>query len=194
MNKGVLVILSGPSGCGKGTVRHLLFEHHPDALAFSVSCTTRNPRPGETDGVDYHFITQEAFDQMIGENGFLEYARFVGKSYGTPLEPILYWIEKGINPILEIEVQGALQVKEKMPECVSVFLLPPSMEELASRLRGRGTEPEEVIAGRLSRAEEEMKLASQYDYQVINDDPLRAAEEIYAIIKNETEKRGENGI
>jgi len=181
-NKGIPVILSGPSGCGKGTVREILFRKHPE-LAFSVSCTTRAPRAGETDGVDYHFISKESFDKMVEEGAFLEWARFVGTSYGTPLAPIKQWMDDGISPVLEIDVQGATQIRRKLPQTISIFLLPPSVEELERRLRSRGTETDEVIAGRLARAKEEMQEADKYDYQVINDEPERAAQEIADIIE-----------
>ena len=182
MNKGKLLILSGPSGCGKSTVIGQLMQLRND-LRFSVSATTRAPRPGEQDGREYYFVTREKFDQMVSEGELLEHAEFVGNCYGTPKAPVVSQMERGITVILDIEVQGAAQVKEKMPEAVSVFLAPPSLEELEHRLRKRGTESEEKILSRLATAKKELALAGTYDHIVVNDDPERAARELYDILE-----------
>ena len=179
--KGKLFIISGPSGSGKSTVLREVLSCEKKAH-FSVSATTRKPRPGEVDGKDYHFVTREAFDRIIEEDGFLEWARFVENCYGTPEAPIREKMAAGIDVILDIEVQGAKQVKEKMPEAVAVFLFPPSMAILEERLRTRGTDTEEKIRKRLERAEAEFARAAFYDYLVINDRVEEAVKEIQAII------------
>lgn len=181
MTKGKLLILSGPSGCGKSTVIAELMKKRSD-LAFSVSATTRSPRPGEMDGREYYFVSRDEFERMVQCDELLEHAEFVGNCYGTPKAPILRQMEAGITVILDIEVQGAAQVKEKMPEAVTVFLAPPSLQALEDRLRKRGTEKEEVILSRLERAGEEIKLADRYEHIVINDDPVRAAGELDQIL------------
>jgi len=160
-----------------------------DNCWFSVSATTRSPRPGEEDGVHYHFISKEMFREWIGNGEFLEYAEYVGNYYGTPLTPIREHVERGCNVFLDIEVQGSEQVCRKMPEAVSIFIVPPSIEALAERLRGRQTEPEEKIAERLRRAEEEIALAPQYDYTVVNDDLDTAVAEVISIATGERLKR-----
>ena len=180
-HEGILLIVSGPSGAGKSTVIRKLFAMRSD-VSFSVSVTTRSPREGERDGVDYYFRTQEQFDRMVEEDAFLEYARYTGASYGTPAEPVLRELEAGRNVILDIEVQGAAQVMARMPDAVSVFLCPPSLEELERRLRGRGTDPEEKIRSRLETARVEYGQASRYDYIIINDDPDAAAEQLHAVL------------
>ena len=182
MNKGKVIVISAPSGTGKGTVIAKLMETY-DGLFLSVSATTRAPRPGEVHGVHYLFMTKEEFNKMAENNDFLEHAEFAGNYYGTPLPPIIEKTSKGISVILEIEVKGFKQVKEKMPEAISVFLAPPSMEELERRLRNRGTDSEEKILERLSIAKEEMKLSEKYDYIVVNDDVDRAVREIINIIE-----------
>ncbi len=179
--KGCLILLSSPSGCGKGTVLKQVFAKLPQ-LCYSVSCTTRAPRPGEEDGKEYHFITREAYDKMVLEDAFLEHAVFADTGYGTPAEPIRQWREAGKDVLLEIEVDGAMQVMQKCPDAVPIFLLPPSMEELERRLRNRGTETEAQIAKRLSRAEVEMTYAPKYRHQVVNDQVERAADEILQIL------------
>ena len=181
--RGKLLVISGPSGTGKSTVIGRLMERMDD-LEFSVSATTRQPRAGETDGVDYFFVTQERFDEMVENDELLEHATFVGNSYGTPRSEVEARLEQGITVILDIEVQGAAQVKSKMPEAVTVFLAPPSLEALEARLRGRGTETEEKIRARLATAEKELLLAPTYDHTVINIDPDQAAEEIRAILES----------
>ena len=182
--KGKTFIISGPSGVGKSTILHELFKRR-DRLYFSVSATTRAPRAGEVDGVDYHFIQVERFRRMIGEDAFLEYAEFVGNFYGTPKRYVEEAMERGEDVILDIELQGAIQVHQKMPEAVRIFVLPPSISELERRLRTRGTETDEKIAGRLIRARTEFESANTYDYIVINDDVEKAVSELEAILTAE---------
>ena len=181
LKKGKLYIISAPSGTGKSTVIKNLMKLR-DNLFFSVSATTRKPRPEETDGREYQFISREQFEDMIRDDEFLEYAEYVGNYYGTPTQPILDHTEKGFDVILDIDVQGHQQVIEKMPEAVSVFLAPPSLQELEARLRKRGTDSEESIRKRLAEAANEMQKSDQYDYVVINDDSIRAASEICDIM------------
>lgn len=180
MDKGKLLILSGPSGAGKSTVVSRLMELRKD-VCFSVSATTRSPRPGEADGVNYFFVTRERFTEMIRENALLEHAEYVGNYYGTPRDYVEQKINMGVNVILDIEVQGARQVLEKVPDAIPVFLVPPSLAELEHRLRARGTESEEVIRSRLERAKEEYQ-ADFYQYIVVNDNVETAAKELDAII------------
>lgn len=182
MNKKLFVI-SGCSGVGKGTVINEFMKRNSADFILSVSCTTRNPRPGEVDGVNYFFISKEEFEQNINENKFLEYAKFAENYYGTKKKYIKEKFEQGFNIILEIETQGALQVKEKMPEAVLIFIAPPSFEELEKRLRGRHTEDEETIQKRLSQVKIELERSRKYDYTVINDNIERAVEEIESIVK-----------
>ncbi len=185
MSKGQLYIISGPSGSGKSTVLREVFKRR-DRLWFSVSATTREPRPGERDGVDYFFVTREEFDRMAASGELLEHAVYVKNCYGTPRKPVLDRMEQGIDVILDIDVQGAGQVKEKMPDAVTVFIAPPSVEELGRRLRGRSTESEEKIQERLRTAAAELERAKTYDYIVVNDRVERAAEELLAIMVPET--------
>jgi len=170
--KGVLFVFSGPSGVGKGTLNAKLFAEFGDQMAFSVSATTRAPREGEIDGKHYFFISRQEFENRIANNDFLEYAQFAGNCYGTPKSYVTSLLEQGKNVLLEIEVQGAMQVMERMPECVSIFILPPSFEELESRLRGRGTETEDRILARLDTARRELSFASKYTYQIVNGDDI----------------------
>ncbi len=181
MKKGKLFVISGPSGAGKSTVIGELMKLRDD-LAFSCSVTTRAPRPGEVDGEDYFFIDWERYNAMIDAGELLEHAVFAGNGYGTPRAPVLRLMEQGKQVLLDIEVQGAAQVKKAMSESVSVFLSPPSMEELERRLRNRGTETEEKILQRLETAKYELTLVDRYDYHLINDDPVRCARELNAII------------
>jgi len=180
--RGKLLVLSGPSGCGKGTVLRELMRGRDD-MVFSVSATTRAPRPGEVDGREYYFVTRERFHEMVEQGELLEHAEFVGNCYGTPKAPVLQQLEMGRHVLLDIEVQGAAQVKKAMPEAVLVFLIPPSLGELERRLRGRGTETEEKIQQRLKTAEYEMTLSGEYDYTVVNDEVARAAAELAEILK-----------
>ena len=183
MEKGLLIVLSGPSGSGKGTVRSVLTEM--EDFAFSVSATTRAPRAGETDGVDYHFITHESFQEKIKNGEMLEYTTYNGNYYGTEFSEVLAAVEGGRNLILEIEVEGAMNVKRIYPEAVLIMLLPPNFSEQERRLRGRGTENEEVIRGRLERTHTEMKYLPRYDYVVYNREIKTCAEEILSIVHAE---------
>lgn len=183
MGKGKLLVLSGPSGAGKSTVVSKLMERRGD-VCFSVSATTRAPRPGEQDGVNYFFVTRERFEEMVRTGELLEHAEYVGNCYGTPRAYVEQRLEAGYNVILDIEVQGARQVMEAAPEAVLVFLIPPTLAELERRLRARGTESDEVIRGRLERAKEECR-SDFYRYIVINDDADTAAKELDAIITAE---------
>ncbi|MGI6029423.1 MAG: guanylate kinase [Candidatus Heteroscillospira sp.] len=183
-SKGKLIVLSGPSGAGKSTVIGHLLERRDD-ISFSVSATTRAPRPGEQEGVNYYFKTREEFEAMIAGNAFLEHAEYAGNCYGTPRKPVEELLEAGRSVILDIEVQGAFQVKQAMPEAVLVFLAPPSMAELERRLRGRKTDTEEKIRIRLETARREYALAGKYAYIVINDIAETAAMELDAIITAE---------
>lgn len=173
--RGVLFVFSGPSGVGKGTLKAKLFEEFADRIAYSVSATTRGPREGEVDGKDYFFISRQEFERRVKNNEFLEHAEFAGNSYGTPRAYVEKLLNSGMNVVLEIDVQGALQVMKSMPECVSVFILPPSFEELEHRLRGRGTETEEKVRERLETAKRELPYAPQYDYQIVNGGDIEAA-------------------
>lgn len=186
--KGLLIVLSGPSGVGKGTVRKALFEIPGHNLDYSVSMTTRSMRPGEVDGKDYYFVSKEEFEQRIKENKFLEYAEFVGNYYGTPLDKVEEKLAAGKEVVLEIEVQGALQVRKKCPDAVFIFLAPPSKQALYDRLHRRGTESEDKIRERVEKANKEFELAYKYDYIVINDEVNNAADRIMAIVRAEHAK------
>jgi guanylate kinase len=188
MNTGLLIVLSGPSGVGKGTVCAELRRRHPE-LVYSVSATTRAPREGERDGVNYFFKTREQFQEMIERDALLEYAEYVGNYYGTPREFVERTLAEGKDIILEIEVQGALKVKQKFPQGIFVFLLPPSLNELKARITGRGTESPSTISHRLSVAVEEMNLLYHYDYAVVNDRIDCACDRIASIITAEHCKR-----
>lgn len=181
MNKGSLFIITGPSGTGKGTLLRQVMQTL-DRLYFSVSATTRAPRPGEEDGVHYHFLSRERFEELVARDRFLEYARYAENYYGTPLDPVLEQMEQGRDVILEIELQGALQVMARMPEAVTVFIAPPSFAELESRLRGRGTETEEVIRTRLELARKECAAMDAFRYVVVNDRVEEAADRLRAVI------------
>ncbi len=186
--KGILFILSGPSGVGKGTVRQRLFEQETH-LKYSVSATTRPKRPGETDGIDYFYKTNQQFEEMIKGNKLLEHAKYVNNYYGTPRDYVESQLELGNDVFLEIEVQGALQVKKNFPEGVFIFLFPPSLEELKNRIVNRGTESNELVLNRLKEAKKEIDMMSEYDYVVVNDDVDVAVSKVKAIIKSEHCKR-----
>ncbi len=185
--KGIIVVLSGFSGAGKGTVLKVLLDKYPD-YALSVSYTTRAPREGEKNGVNYYFVTDEEFQGMIRENGFYEYACYTDCSYGTPRKYVDEKLAKGIDVILEIEVQGAMQIKQQFPDTPLIFLTTPSAEILRERLIGRGTETPEKIRKRLANAAREAKSISAYDYLLINDSAERCAEDLHMIIRAEHEK------
>lgn len=184
MEKGTLIILSGPSGVGKGTVREQIFKDESLKLAYSISMTTRNPRPGEQDGIDYFFVSKEEFEQRVKKGALLEWAEFVGNCYGTPEDKVEELLNTGKNVMLEIEVQGALQVISKRPDALTIFLVPPSMEELERRIRGRRTEEDEIVNARLSKARSELATKDQYKYVVENDAIENATNKIVDIIKN----------
>lgn len=182
-NKGLLIVYTGASGVGKGTIMKKLLAENP-GYRLSVSATTRAPREGEQNGREYYFVTRERFDEMIAEDGFLEHAEYVGNKYGTPKEPVFRMLDEGLDVFLEIEVKGFLQIKKACPDCVSIFIAPPSFDELRLRLEGRGTESPEVIEARLRTAEQELSYQSMFDHVVVNDDADRAAGEIMSIISD----------
>lgn len=186
---GLLVVLSGPSGVGKGTVCKQLNRDLLN-MELSVSLTTRAPREGEIDGVDYHFVTEEQFQHAIDNHLFLENAPFVKNSYGTPLKPVVDWLAQNKTVILEIETNGAQQVMNKRPEALTIFLLPPSIDELRKRLKRRGTETEEQAQSRIQKAIREVELKDRYQYVVVNDDLENCVHQIEDIIQKERVKRG----
>lgn len=187
--KGLLIVLSGPSGVGKGTVRKAIFSDPNVDFEYSISVTTRPPREGEVDGVDYFFKTREEFEELIKQGKLLEYAEFVGHYYGTPLDYVRETLNKGKDIFLEIEVEGAKQVREKFPDGLFIFLVPPSLSELKKRIVTRGTENEEAIQNRLKAAKEELEMMHLYDYVVENDRVDLAVERIKAIIIAEHHRR-----
>ena len=178
---GRLTVLSGPSGVGKGSVIAVVRARHPEVW-LSVSVTTRAPRPGETDGVEYHFVDQAEYDRMVAADELLEHATYAGNSYGTPRAPVLETLARGVPALLEIELQGARQVKARMPEAHLVFLAPPSFDELARRLTGRGTEDPERVRRRLDVARIEMAAEDEFEAVVVNDDLERAADALVALM------------
>ena len=182
--KGMLLVISGPSGTGKGTLIERLMNEDP-TLVFSVSATTRAPRPGEIDGVHYHFVTNEQYDQLVAENAFVEYANVHGNRYGTLRSEVYERLERGENVVLDIDVQGALNVIASEKEKVSIFILPPSMKELRDRLTGRGTETAEAVERRLHNAVWEISQKDKYEYKVINDDLETCLRTLQAIIEAE---------
>lgn len=174
---GKLIVLTGPSGVGKGTLVRSLLERHPE-LYLSISVTTRSPRPGEIDGKHYYFVSREQFDEMVAQEELLEWAEFAGNCYGTPRQQMEDKIREGKWVILEIELEGARQIRASFPEALRVFILPPSMQELEQRLRGRGSDSEDAIARRLCRAQEEINAAGEFDYKIINGDFETALKDI----------------
>lgn len=186
--KGLLIVVSGPSGVGKGTVLKQFMNDPELKLSYSVSMTTRAPRPGEVDGVNYYFVSREQFEKAIQEGDLLEWTEFVGNYYGTPLSGVEKLRNEGRNVLLEIEVNGCRQVKEKCPDALTIFIVPPSMKELEKRIRGRSTEPEEIVQQRLAKASKEMEMTGSYRYVVCNDDVELAADIIKVIIKRHMEK------
>lgn len=192
--KGILTVVSGFSGSGKGTIMKQLIEEHPDTYALSISATTRAPRTGERHGKEYFFVSTEEFEQMIQEGELIEYAQYVNHYYGTPKDYVQRQLEQGKDVILEIEIQGALKVKEAYPDTLLLFVSPPSAEELKDRLVGRGTEEESVIDMRLSRAWQEAQGVENYDYFVINDDLSECVQQVHSIIQNEHARVGKNQV
>ncbi len=182
--KGKLIVISGPSGSGKSTVVNKAIQGRKD-MCFSTSVTTRSPRPGEVDGKDYFFIDPQRFQEMVERDELLEHAQYVAHSYGTPRAFVEQKLNDGLNVILDIEIQGARQVREKMKDAVLIFIVPPSLEELRRRLVNRGTDAADVIEARLQRASEELKEADLYDYLIINDDLETAAREFTSILTAE---------
>ena len=191
MKKGLLIILSGPSGVGKNCVRQEIMKSHRIDLTYSISMTTRKPRDKEVDGVDYYFVSEEEFDRNIENGNFLEWASFVGHKYGTPKDKVEALRNQGKNVFLEIEINGASQVMSSVKDdrVISFFLMPPSFQALENRIRKRKTESEEVIQERLQKGLKEMKMTENYDHVVVNDKVSRAAQEIVDLIKAKMKKR-----
>jgi guanylate kinase len=183
--RGLLIVISGPSGVGKGTVRKALFELENHNLVYSTSMTTRLPRQGEKDGVDYHFVSKKEFEKRIEDNQFLEFAEFVGNYYGTPRDKVEEELESGHEVVLEIEIEGAEKVRKNVKDAVFIFIAPPSKEALIKRLMRRGTENNDEIKNRILKAEKEFGDAYKYDYIVVNDEVSNAADRILAIIRAE---------
>lgn len=190
--KGILAVVSGFSGAGKGTLMKELLSRYADRYALSISATTRMPRAGEEHGREYFFISKDDFEQMMKEDALIEYASYVGNYYGTPKHYVLEQMEAGKDVILEIEMQGALKVKEKFPETLLVFIAPPSAADLEKRLKGRGTETEAVIRDRLKRAIQEADFMEQYDYLLINDQLDTCIRELHGVIQVQHEKVSNN--
>ncbi|WP_335870558.1 guanylate kinase [Bacillus sp. 2205SS5-2] len=180
--KGLLIVLSGPSGVGKGTVRKAVFSEQDTKFEYSISMTTRAPREGEVDGVDYFFKSREEFERLISQEKLLEYAEYVGNFYGTPVDYVRETLDSGKDVFLEIEVQGAKQVRDKFPEGLFIFLAPPSLSELENRIVTRGTESEELIRNRMNEARKELEMMDLYDYVVENDEVTKAVDRIKCIV------------
>lgn len=191
MNKGLLIVLTGPSGVGKGTVVSRLLSEYGNVV-LSVSATTRSPRSGEENGREYYFVTTEEFSEMIENGGVLEYTEYCGNFYGTPKERVNSLLSAGKDVILEIELEGARNIKNLCPDCVSIFVMPPSYDVLYGRLKGRGTESDEAVGKRLKAAMTEMQAASEYDYVVINNDVDDCASSISGIIQSEKMRANRN--
>lgn len=187
MNKGKLIVISAPSGCGKSTVVRALMDIRPN-LKFSISATTRSPRIGEVDGKDYFFVSREKFMEMVEKDEFLEHAIYVDNCYGTPRKALDEMLEKGLDVILDIDVQGAFQIRKKRPDALMVFLMPPSFEDLEKRLILRGKDSMEVIRNRLETARRECSVSDKFDYIIVNDDVDRAVSEFSSIIDKEKNK------
>lgn len=190
--KGILAVVSGFSGAGKGTLMKALLGEHPEQYALSISATTRQPRAGEVHGREYFFVSTDAFEGMIQEDALIEYACYVGNYYGTPRSYVEEQMEAGKDVILEIEIQGALKVKEKFPDTLLLFVTPPDAKELEHRLRGRGTETEEVIRDRLKRAVEEAEFMQKYDYLLVNDRLETCVREMHELIQSQHQKTANN--
>ncbi|WP_422661883.1 guanylate kinase [Pannus brasiliensis] len=192
MQPGRLTVITGPSGVGKGTLVQRLLARHPD-LYLSVSATTRSPRPGEVNGKDYYFLPRSDFEEKIAAGQFLEWAEFAGNYYGTPRDPIETKLAEGQTVLLEIELQGARQIRQTFPSATRIFLLPPDRTELERRLRGRGQDTEEAIARRLDRAIEELAASSEFDYQIVNDDLETALARVESIVFGRSEPGKDGG-
>ena len=184
-NRGILLVLSGFSGSGKGTVVKEVMKKYSDKYALSISATSRKPRPGETDGIEYFFKTREEFEEMIAKDELVEYAQYVENYYGTPKAYVEEQLAAGKDVILEIEIQGALKIKKKFPDTLLLFMTPPSADELKNRLVGRGTESMDVVESRLARAVEEAQGIEEYDYLIVNDDLDECVERFHHIVSNE---------
>ncbi|WP_298704729.1 guanylate kinase [uncultured Veillonella sp.] len=184
-DRGILIVLSGPSGAGKGTICAALRKEMPN-LVYSVSMTTREPRVGEEEGISYFFRTKEEFQRLIEDDAFLEYAKVYDNYYGTPKQHVMNLLSEGKSVILEIDIQGAMQVKERFSEAVFIYIVPPSLDILSTRLRDRGTDATDVINKRLSKASSELALAHRYDYIVVNDELNEAVEKVASILRAET--------
>ena len=183
--KGILIVVSGFSGAGKGTLTKRLLKEYSDVYALSISATTRAPRPGEVDGSDYFFKTVEEFEKMIAKDELIEYAKYVDNYYGTPRKYVMEQLESGRDVLLEIDIQGALQIKKRFPEGVFVFIVPPSLDELSARIYKRGTDSEEVIKRRMASAASELTYAAEYDYIIVNDIAEKAANKVLTIMEAE---------
>lgn len=187
MNKGLLIVVSGPSGCGKGTILAEVLKK--DNFFYSVSATTRKARPGEIDGINYHFISKDKFEELIKSNGMLEYACYCDNYYGTPKDKVEEMLDAGKDVILEIEVIGAMKIKQQCPDALFIFILPPSLKELKKRLTDRGTESADIVDQRINQAEREIKEAYQYDYAIVNDKLDYAVDDLVSVIKAEKMKK-----